>query len=178
MKPAPHVLLLTGLPGVGKTTVIRALAARLPGIALAGFYTEEIRVAGERQGFRAVTFDGHRATMAHVAGKDGPRVGKYRVQVSVLDALADSALRPHTTGVFLVDEIGKMECLSARFVSAMRGLLDSTSPIVATIGIRGAGFLAEVRRRADADLWQVTRRNRDEMPERALAWLEDHGMRS
>ncbi|MFZ1060598.1 MAG: nucleoside-triphosphatase, partial [Candidatus Rokuibacteriota bacterium] len=47
-----HVLLITGNPGSGKTTVIRRVAAALSGRRLGGFYTEEIRVGGERRGFR------------------------------------------------------------------------------------------------------------------------------
>jgi nucleoside-triphosphatase THEP1 len=50
-------LLLTGSPGIGKTTVVRPLAERLP-LRLGGFYTEEIREAGGRQGFRAIAWLG------------------------------------------------------------------------------------------------------------------------
>jgi nucleoside-triphosphatase THEP1 len=35
------ILLLTGAPGVGKTTVLRKVAAGLPDRRLAGFYTED-----------------------------------------------------------------------------------------------------------------------------------------
>ena len=38
---AGGVLLLTGVPGIGKTTVIRRVAGRLKGRRLGGFYTEE-----------------------------------------------------------------------------------------------------------------------------------------
>ena len=36
----PRVLLFTGAPGIGKTTVVRRVAARLEGRRLKGFYTE------------------------------------------------------------------------------------------------------------------------------------------
>ena len=55
---AGGILLLTGRPGVGKTTVVRRVAATLPRDRLAGFYTEEVRHRGRRRGFRAVTFNG------------------------------------------------------------------------------------------------------------------------
>ena len=35
----PQVLLLTGVPGIGKTTVVRRVAARLEGRRLKGFTT-------------------------------------------------------------------------------------------------------------------------------------------
>ena len=44
-------LLITGAPGTGKTTLIRAVVAALPWKA-GGFFTEEIREADERIGFR------------------------------------------------------------------------------------------------------------------------------
>ncbi len=58
----PHVLLITGAPGVGKTTVIRHVAHGLSAKELRGFYTEEIRQHGDRRGFRLKIFDGTRAS--------------------------------------------------------------------------------------------------------------------
>jgi nucleoside-triphosphatase len=69
-----------------------------------------------------------------------------------------------------VDEIGKMECFSQRFVAAMRALLDSDRRVLATIARRGTGFIAEVRRRGDAELLEVTARSRDLLPEEIVAW--------
>jgi hypothetical protein len=36
-----------------------------------------------------------------------------------------------------------MECLSERFVAAVRILISGCIPVVATIGARGGGFIAE-----------------------------------
>jgi nucleoside-triphosphatase THEP1 len=47
-------LLLTGLPGCGKTTAVRRLVERLADLRLAGFYTQELCEAGSRVGFEAV----------------------------------------------------------------------------------------------------------------------------
>lgn len=166
------MLLITGPPGSGKTIVIRTVAASLAGRSLAGFCTEEVRVAGERQGFRLATFDGREAVMAHVDFRSPHRVGKYGVDVEAIDGLAASALAiKNDVDVYLVDEIGKMECFSKRFVAAMRELLDSPKPVAATIARRGGGFIAEVKQRNDAELWELTRGNRNEVPERVLAWL-------
>ena len=123
-----RAILLTGRPGVGKTTVIRELARRLEGRRLAGFYTEEIRSAGRRVGFRAVTLEGARTVISHVDIASRPRVGKYGVDVAAIDALAASilGLRPEID-LYLIDEIGKMECLSERFVGrAVPGLQDAS----------------------------------------------------
>src|ERR671924_596149 len=129
-----HILLLTGAPGIGKTTIIKNIAEWFKGKRLGGFYTEEIREHGERHGFRLVTFDGQERVIAHV---DFPRthcVGKYGVDVAVLDEVVGPALvLDDAVTVYLVDEIGKMECLSVRFIAAMRALLKSPMTLVAAV---------------------------------------------
>jgi nucleoside-triphosphatase len=160
------------MPGVGKTTVIRTVADMLAAQSLAGFYTEEIRERGERKGFRLVGFGGERGVIAHLDLPHTHRVGKYGVDVAIIDRLAVETLRPDEKhDVYLVDEIGKMECLSARFVKAMRVLMDTGRFMVATISRKGGGFIVEVKARPDVVLWEVTQANRDTMPERVVAWL-------
>ncbi|GAO35099.1 hypothetical protein SCT_0480 [Sulfuricella sp. T08] len=166
------ILLLTGVPGVGKTTVLRKVAAGLPDWRLAGFYTEEIRSGGERRGFRLVCFDGREGVMARTEFPGPRRVGKYGVDVAVIDALAASSLAlEQAVDVYLVDEIGKMECLSEQFVAAIGRILESGKPVVATIALHGKGLIDQVKRRPDVQLWQVTWENRDRLPDDILAWL-------
>jgi nucleoside-triphosphatase len=145
-------LLLSGLPGVGKTTVLRKVVAELPEIKLRGFLTDEIRRGDERLGFRLACFDGQTAVLAHVDLDSPHRIGRYRVDIPML--------------------IGKMECLSKRFVEAVTGLLDSRQLMVATVARKGGGFIERVKKREDAELWEVTRKNRDHLPEAILDWLQ------
>lgn len=77
------ILLISGRPGVGKTTLIRRLADAL-GNRAGGFYTEEIRESGDRTGFRLVTLRGRSAIFAHVdrgadvrPGRAVPRECRY-----------------------------------------------------------------------------------------------------
>ena len=165
--------MLTAAPGTGKTTVIRRLAERLADARIAGFYTAEIRARGERRGFRLISYDAAQALIAHVELPKTYRVGKYGVDVAAIDRAADAALAPRAgVQLYLVDEIGKMECLSPRFVAHMRRILDGRVPVVATVAKRGEGLIAEVKRRDDCELWTLTRANRDAMPQQLLARLE------
>lgn len=165
--PAHHrpTILLTGRPGVGKTTVIMRLADCLRDRNVAGFYTEEIRERGHRQGFLAVTLSGRTAVLAHVGIRSRLLVGRYGVDITAFEELALPELG-RLCDIILIDEIGKMECFSARFVTAVRVLLDGRTQVVATVASKGAGFIAKVKARADVKVWEVTRSNRDELPQR------------
>jgi nucleoside-triphosphatase len=161
------VLLLTGRPGVGKTTLLQRVARDH---AAGGFLTEEIRPQGRRTGFSLVPLDGSdRIVMAHV-DYGGPRVGRYGVDVAAIDAVVERTLQPGGS-LYLVDEIGKMECLSEAFCRRMRALLDAENRVVATIAQRGGGFIAAVKRRPDADLREVTPGNRDRLVGEVGAWI-------
>ncbi len=168
----PHILLITGAPGVGKTTVLRKVAERLGDTHICGFYTEELREQGVRRGFRLVGFDGTEGLIAHVNFTGQQRVGKYGVDVPAMGRLAQATMAPQADcAIYLVDEIGKMECLAPDFVLAMRTLLESDTLLVATIGKKGSGFIAEVKARDDAELFEVTRANRDTLPADLTDWV-------
>ncbi len=167
-----RVLLLSGFPGVGKTTVLRRVKELVTGRRLCGFLTEEVRSArGERLGFQIEVLDGHTARLADASLRSPHRVGRYGVDLGALERVAVPALALDDRAVYLVDEIGKMECLSSAFVEAFARLLDSGRPVIATVAQRGAGFIAQVKRHPRAELWEVTRDNRVEMPGRIVSWL-------
>jgi len=56
-----------------------------------------------------------------------------------------------------------MECLSHRFVHLIRTLLQSPSHLVATVALKGGGFMAEVKDRPDVSLVKVGLHNRDRL---------------
>lgn len=159
-------VLLTGSPGCGKTTVVRRVAERLEHLRLAGFYTQELREGGRRVGFEAVGLSGGRAPLAHVKSGSAKRVGRYGVELGEFDEIVREELErpPPEVDLYVIDEIGKMECYSETFVEQIRGLLDGERPVLATVAARGGGFISEVKDRDDVEILQVTKHNRDELP--------------
>jgi nucleoside-triphosphatase len=61
----------------------------------------------------------------------------------------------------MIDEIGKMECLSRRFQELVRTLVDSDRLLIATIAQRGSGLIEEIKRRKDVRIYTLTAQNRD-----------------
>ena len=112
----PENVLITGFPGVGKTTLIKKLSETMETLHTVGFFTTEIRIGGVRKGFELISLDGEKACLSHVDIKGPYRVGKYGVDVAEFESFLDGIAwqRPEVRAV-IVDEIGKMECLSRKF---------------------------------------------------------------
>jgi len=165
MQKKINKFLLTGLPGCGKTTVIMHLADMLKARKIAGFYTKEIRDAGQRTGFSLQTFGGKRSVLSSINFKNGPSVGRYRVDIEGFEraVLPELAVNKEVN-LYLIDEIGKMECFSSKFIEMIKQILDSGIPLVATVALKGSGFIAQVKERKDIELITVTAENGDLLP--------------
>ena len=159
-------MLLTGSPGIGKTTVIRKILPLLQGIECSGFYTEEKRSRGQRKGFKICTLDEEEGVLASVGQVKGTSVGKYTVHVEEFEKLVLSRIDPERTpaDLYIIDEIGKMELLSVRFRTSLTHLLARPSNLIATIAKKGKGFLEQIKERNDLEVIEVTRENRDDLP--------------
>ncbi len=165
METAHTNILITGLPGVGKTTVIKKLCAEVAHLNPVGFYTQEIREQGVRKGFELVSLDGRKSILSHVDIRSQHRVGKYGVDIAAFEGFLDTIdFNGPATGLIVIDEIGKMECLSDKFRRLLVRLLDSDSQLVATIALRGGGVIDQTKNRADVRLLQITPKSRDGLP--------------
>jgi nucleoside-triphosphatase len=167
-------LFVTGLPGTGKTTVIQKVLERLPpGMTVSGFFTAEIREAGDRVGFTIKTLDGGSGVLSHIRFGGGARVGRYGVDVKGFEDLVLPRLQARKAGLHIIDEIGKMECLSRTFCQEVRTLLESEAPVLGTVALKGGGFIAEVKARDDVALFEVTLKNRDRLVDEIQRALMD-----
>ena len=154
-------LLVTGEPGSGKTTAVEKLLETLGEHNPRGFFTKEIRKDGIRTGFELVSLDGRRRVLSHVDIRGRYRIGKYGVDVDSFEAFLDElSLFEPGTGIIVMDEIGKMECLSGKFRALVNRVLDSSTPVLATIAKSGPALIDEIKKREDVVLMEIKRETR------------------
>jgi len=167
-----RALLLTGKPGTGKTALIKEALARIE-VKRGGFYTEEIRTGGIRQGFRIITLDGQEAILAHVSISSPYQVSKYGVDIDSFNRVGVSALRQAVkeSDLIVIDEIGKMELLSPQFREAVTQAINSGKKVLGTIMLNPHPFADEIKRHPAAETLLVTRDNRTEVMRKVLNWL-------
>lgn len=171
MKP---VYLLTGRPGSGKTSLVKQVVARMPGQA-GGFYTEEIRSQGVREGFRLVTLDGETVILAHVKIHSRHRVGRYGVDVEALDRVGVLALERAVQhcDLVVIDEIGKMELFSSRFREAVSQVISTGKKVLGTIMLSPNPFADAIKRQPNVNLITVTRENYETVLAGLLRWVKE-----
>ena len=157
-------ILLTGRPGCGKTTLIKRVVKEVA-LPAGGFYTEEIRERGGRIGFKIITLEGEEAVFARVDFKTPERLGKYGLNLSILETIAVATLRAaaRTRQLVVIDEIGPMEIRSAIFREAVNEALDSGAPILGTITARSFPFTDAIKKRPDITMIEVRPNNRDQL---------------
>ena len=157
-------ILITGKPGVGKTTVIQKVLQELP-VSTGGFYTEEIREKGTRVGFRLKTLDGREGILAHVDSDSPYRVSKYGVEVKTFEDIAVPALEEalKRDQLLVLDELGRMELFSKLFQQTVHRILEHPVPVLAVIQDRRNPFLDAIRLRSDVTLIRITEKNRNQV---------------
>jgi nucleoside-triphosphatase len=166
-------VLITGRPGVGKTTLLKQVVSGYDG-PVGGFYTEEVRQQGMRTGFDIVTLDGQRAPLARVGLRGGYRVGKYGVDVDALSRVGVSAIREalQREALVVVDEIGKMELFSHVFRDTILEVLDQGKRLLGTVMLAPHPWVDALKHDSRVAVIEMTRGNRLQVEESVTAWLK------
>jgi nucleoside-triphosphatase len=162
--------LVTGSPGCGKTTLIRQVVTGMH-LRAAGFYTEDLRNRGVREGFRIVTLDGAMALLA-ATGHPGPvQVSKYGVDLQEMERVGVAALRQalERGHVLVADEIGRMQLLSKAFRQVIFQAVREGHPVLGTVMVGRNPHADKIRRHRNVELFTLTPDNRQEV----LAKLRD-----
>lgn len=162
---------ISGRPGVGKSTILDKARAMLQagGYRVGGVSCPEVRKSGVRTGFRIVDVaSGMSGVLSEVnPGWDGPRVGKYTVNLRDLDDIGvralDHAIRE--ADVITIDEVGPMELMSKPFQAAVLRAVNSPRHVMGILHYRMEHpLISAIRSRDDMEFEEVTPQNRDFLP--------------
>lgn len=172
VREAKRAYLLTGGSGSGKTTLLKKIITQVR-LKAGGFYTEEIRVQGIRQGFKIITLDGNSAILAHVDLRSSYRVSKYAVDLDGLEKVAIPAVRQavRECDLIVIDEIGKMELLSPSFQKVVEEAIESGKPVLGTIMLKPHPWADELKGRPEVKIIFVNRGNQAQVARQVLEWL-------
>src|SRR4030042_5348897 len=164
--------LLSGAPGVGKTTIIKQAIDTVKE-KTGGFYTREIRSHVVRQGFEIVTLDGQSAIRPHINIHSPYRVSKYGVDTENLDKIGVSALRRaiQECDIVVIDEIGKMELFSLAFREAVLEAIGSGKSLRGTIMLAHHPWADQIKQDPRVKVLTVSRTNYHQILEEFTAWL-------
>lgn len=177
-----RIVLLTGKPGVGKSTLLRKVVDSLPEDKRCGFLTEEVRgTNGERIGFQLVSLN-QPVKRKWLARKDANYIsnpvqfGSWFVSLNNIQYFVDNYLStPEPGQTLILDEIGPMQCLHYDFMKRVERLLKGARKggykIIGTIKRDDCGipliddFLRKVKKFVGDGVIPVTENNREALLE-------------
>jgi len=166
--------LITGKPGIGKTTLIREIFAQTS-LNWGGFYTTEILEFGNRVGFKIFDLNGRSGLLAHVQLDSKFKVGKYSVNIADIDSIAVFSIEQALLmgQPVLIDEIGKMELFSEKFRQIIEIVLAAPPVVLGTLTLANIPFVNRIRKRTDLIVANLTSDNRKIMKTMILDFLRD-----
>ena len=170
LKESVRVWLITGDPGIGKTTVlVRTMSImRNHGYALGGMLSREVRFKGERTGFELMDVaSGQKGVLASTKINAGPKLGKYRVNLIDLAGIGAKGLLSAIDfcDTIICDEIGPMELFSPDFRNAVKTVVESGKPVLGVVHKRlNDPLIQELKSKPFVEVIEVTHENREELP--------------
>ena len=162
------IIVLTGAPGVGKTTAVIRVARALKerGVKVAGIVSREIRINNMRVGFEFIDLTTNdRNVLASITG-NGPKVGKYFVNVAGCRFAAErltNAVR--NSDVIICDEIGPMELKSREFIDSVKNLLEVDKKVIVVVHQKLQHPLTDEFRNKSSLLINLDLKNREKVNE-------------
>ncbi|MFB6283132.1 MAG: NTPase [Halobacteria archaeon] len=163
-------ILLTGRPGVGKTTVFEKTVGKLEeeGITVGGVTSPEIREDGSRVGFEIRDLEsGESRILAHKDREGETEFGSYSVFRKNVAEISETAfpIAIEEADVIAIDEIAPMEIISDIFVDYVLESLDSDKPVLGVVHLKTeTGIIGEIKKRPDTKVKEVTVENRERLP--------------
>lgn len=165
-------IIITGSPGTGKTTLIKRLARDLIPLVIKGFFKESIVEYNVCKGFRIITLNYEEHILAHINIEGPDRMNMYGVHIEGFENLISEELRIKPgIELFLIDEIGKMECMSTKFCLQLKKIFASDIPLIATTSISHIPGERKFQEQNNIKLIRLTLQNRDSLWKNVLLEL-------
>jgi nucleoside-triphosphatase len=170
--------LLTGAPGVGKTTIVNRLCSHYSakGMNIQGITTREIRENGQRIGFKITDLaTGKEGWLAKKDSSTGPRIGSYHVVSDDLENIGVRTLERAFKGpadLIVVDEMGPMEMTSSSFRNAISKVLKAERPTLVTVKL-GSRYPEVEQIRAQSIQLEITKDNREEIHRKITEYIDE-----
>lgn len=165
------IIVVTGDPGVGKTTVVMRVAEVLKkrGLKVGGVVSREVRRDNTRVGFEFIDLaTNETATLASTTGS-GPRIGKYLVDLAgcrfAVKVLKEAI---ENSDIIICDELGPMEFKSEEFVECVGMMLNINKPIITVVHRRLKHPAIDQFRNKASFMINIDIQNRNKAPELLL----------
>jgi len=173
-----RVILLTGRPGVGKTTIVNRIHEHYSasGLKIEGMTTREVREGNARTGFMITDLSsGQEGWLAKKDLTAGPRVGSYVVASEDLERIGVAALERSMKGpadLVIVDEIGPMEMTSTSFRNNISRVLNGNIAVIATVKF-GSRYPEVEKTWQKSVHWEITKENRESIYRKIIRQVDD-----
>ena len=168
----PSSILLTGRPGVGKSSCLRRVAERCSS-TVDGVISGELRENGKRAGFEMQLIgQGTRGLLASPEVESAIRFGTPRQldgkpRLGVTHDFLKSDVCPHLraligkVSLIVVDEIGSMQASFPEFLEVIRELIAADTPLLASISLAEDPSIDALRNCREIPTIELSLSNRD-----------------
>ncbi|OGM29366.1 hypothetical protein A2801_01615 [Candidatus Woesebacteria bacterium RIFCSPHIGHO2_01_FULL_41_10] len=170
-------ILLTGKPGIGKSTILEKVKYNFSGNKF-GVISKEVKKNNKRVGFEAINHAGEKRIFAHTTDIASDYIigDKYFVDLKAIDNFVVPELEKginNPESLVFIDEIGRMQAFSGTFLKTVGKVLNSSSNILATIVFDPEPWSIEFKENKNVVLVRVYEENRDLLPG-LLGTIFDH----
>lgn len=160
-------ILLTGMPVVGKTTLLKKFIEIYNGKTYGILTTERRDNNNIRIGFDATNLLNERHILTHkTKAISSLKLGNHFIKIETIDNFIVPELLKGSKdekGVIILDEIAKIEASSRLFMTTIRELFNSDTNLLGTIVYKDEPFAQEFKRHPDVVLIEVTENNREQL---------------
>jgi len=172
-------ILLTGKPGIGKSTVLEKIITSFAPPEISGCITQEIRdSSGDRIGFvsQGIGKNTREICIAHSLDIDSDVcVGKYNIDITAVKNTMSFVKKKLTTQLVVIDEIGRIQSKAAGVIDGIYDLFQNNKNhiILSTIVYDDESFARPFKENLSNILLKVSLENREYLIDVLLSLIEN-----